>query len=363
MNPANRIAFLQEIETVLTNVDGTLEKIFDRVGWTKEFLQNKTSSAVCPFESGHRMPASSLEKHIETCEWVKDGYTRDEKEKAIPSSTFFYEKATTVFSVSIDKSLQNQILTSKSQQFNNRAILASKSCEQDKDVPRTMDRAMTELTSEERFAIYDYAVAQGKAANVQNIFQLEDLHLMLDRKQEEPNKQKSRLEILAEQRDYKRRRQSYRAKNVHITKKSYTEVMRDLIDNQMQVLMPNESENADSNHASSDGSLSHDVKPEVLVEEPNHSSRERYARDRSPKPYDRYRERERPRQSRYDDDHGRQEGYSTRKRRQSDSREKRDSSSSSKRERHHHHSKDSGRAHKSSHKKHSHRRHQRSSED
>ena len=35
---------------------------------------------------------------------------------------------------------------------------------------------------------------------------------------------KSRFEMLAEQRDYKRRRQSYRAKNVHITKRSAVEV-------------------------------------------------------------------------------------------------------------------------------------------
>lgn len=35
---------------------------------------------------------------------------------------------------------------------------------------------------------------------------------------------KSRFEVLAEQRDYKRRRQSYRAKNVHITKRSTVEV-------------------------------------------------------------------------------------------------------------------------------------------
>jgi len=35
---------------------------------------------------------------------------------------------------------------------------------------------------------------------------------------------KSRYEVLAEQRDYKRRRQSYRAKNVHITKRSAVEV-------------------------------------------------------------------------------------------------------------------------------------------
>lgn len=42
-----------------------------------------------------------------------------------------------------------------------------------------------------------------------------------DEAQGEP---KSHLELMAEMRDYKRRRQSYRAKNVHITKKSYTEV-------------------------------------------------------------------------------------------------------------------------------------------
>ena len=40
---------------------------------------------------------------------------------------------------------------------------------------------------------------------------------------------KSRYELLAEQRDYKRRRQSYRAKNVHITKRSAVEVGRTLV--------------------------------------------------------------------------------------------------------------------------------------
>lgn len=50
---------------------------------------------------------------------------------------------------------------------------------------------------------------------------------------------KSYLEILAEVRDYKRRRQSYRAKNVHITKKSYTEVIRDVINVHMEELSNN----------------------------------------------------------------------------------------------------------------------------
>ena len=40
----------------------------------------------------------------------------------------------------------------------------------------------------------------------------------------EGDQPKTRFEVLAEQRDYKRRRQSYRAKNVHITKRSAVEV-------------------------------------------------------------------------------------------------------------------------------------------
>lgn len=45
---------------------------------------------------------------------------------------------------------------------------------------------------------------------------------------DEQNEPKTHLELMAEMRDYKRRRQSYRAKNVHITKKSYTEVLYQL---------------------------------------------------------------------------------------------------------------------------------------
>ena len=44
---------------------------------------------------------------------------------------------------------------------------------------------------------------------------------LLDQGGEKPT---SKVELLAMLRDQKRRRQSYRAKNVHVTKKSYTEV-------------------------------------------------------------------------------------------------------------------------------------------
>ena len=42
--------------------------------------------------------------------------------------------------------------------------------------------------------------------------------------QEAAEEKKSRLEVMKEMRDYKRRRQKYRAKNVHITQKSIKNV-------------------------------------------------------------------------------------------------------------------------------------------
>lgn len=49
------------------------------------------------------------------------------------------------------------------------------------------------------------------------------LHKCLEGQNSKPT---SYTEYLRAMRDYKRRRQSYRAKNVHITRKSYTEVTR-----------------------------------------------------------------------------------------------------------------------------------------
>eukprot|EP00005_Dracoamoeba_jomungandri_P013457 CAMPEP_0174275076 /NCGR_PEP_ID=MMETSP0439-20130205/59630_1 /TAXON_ID=0 /ORGANISM="Stereomyxa ramosa, Strain Chinc5" /LENGTH=214 /DNA_ID=CAMNT_0015367151 /DNA_START=437 /DNA_END=1080 /DNA_ORIENTATION=- len=55
-------------------------------------------------------------------------------------------------------------------------------------------------------------------------------------KEQHENREKSQLEVLKEQRDYKRRRQKYRAKNVHLTKRSPIQVARDYINNRMEEL-------------------------------------------------------------------------------------------------------------------------------
>ncbi|KAM7309417.1 U11/U12 small nuclear ribonucleoprotein 48 kDa protein isoform X3 [Ixodes scapularis] len=95
---------------------------------------------------------------------------------------------------------------------------------------------IVELSPAERFAIYDYTVARAKAANKTPSIKLADLQINFEKKDNDQEHPPSELEIKSKMRDYKRRRQSYRAKNVHITRKSYTEVLREVIENQADYL-------------------------------------------------------------------------------------------------------------------------------
>ncbi|XP_014395256.1 PREDICTED: U11/U12 small nuclear ribonucleoprotein 48 kDa protein isoform X2 [Myotis brandtii] len=112
------------------------------------------------------------------------------------------------------------------------------------EVPLNHKRFVCDLTQADRLALYDFVIEETKKkrSDSQIIENDSDLFVDLAAKVNQDNSRKSPksyLEILAEVRDYKRRRQSYRAKNVHITKKSYTEVIRDVINVHMEELSHN----------------------------------------------------------------------------------------------------------------------------
>ncbi|XP_072176180.1 U11/U12 small nuclear ribonucleoprotein 48 kDa protein-like [Diadema setosum] len=106
-------------------------------------------------------------------------------------------------------------------------------------LPRTMDRLAVEASPTERLALYETTLEKCQARRREEQ-DYTDLELNLDQDQNDDDnaggKPKSRLEVLAEMRDYRRRRQSYRAKNVHITRKTKTDVMREIIDTHMKFL-------------------------------------------------------------------------------------------------------------------------------
>ena len=40
---------------------------------------------VCPFDAAHRIPGTSLEKHLEACMWRAEGYGKEDVPLSIPS--------------------------------------------------------------------------------------------------------------------------------------------------------------------------------------------------------------------------------------------------------------------------------------
>ncbi|KAM4705021.1 U11/U12 small nuclear ribonucleoprotein 48 kDa protein [Rhinophrynus dorsalis] len=233
---------LRELQDFTERCRSRLNEILEQLGWDHEVFSGEQETAICPYDDGHRMPKSSLEKHVAMCRLRKLGYSKEEAEEY---DTRFYYQKTKIPSVVIEREQQFHII----KEARNSAPSGRDDLSYDKsaystspvEVPHNHKRAICDLGPADRLAIYNYVLDETKkqrsaAQTEQNESDLfEDLAAKInqDDKEKEP---KSHLEIIAEMRDYKRRRQSYRAKNVHITKKSYTEIIRDVISVHMEEL-------------------------------------------------------------------------------------------------------------------------------
>ncbi|XP_034066340.1 U11/U12 small nuclear ribonucleoprotein 48 kDa protein [Gymnodraco acuticeps] len=220
---------LRELTEFTENCKDKLNHILERLGWSLDYKQELMEQ--CPYDSHHRVPARSLEKHKASCSLRKMGYSAEEEAEMLDPSVC-YENST-VRSFTMDKSSQQQVIL----QARSAAPLMrmegvfwqGQYSGQPVDVPQNHKRAVCDLTVADRLALYDHVVLSQQKEDASNN---EDLYVDLVsklQKDDDQNEPKTHLELMAEMRDYKRRRQSYRAKNVHITKKSYTEVIREVI--------------------------------------------------------------------------------------------------------------------------------------
>ncbi|KAG3288716.1 U11/U12 small nuclear ribonucleoprotein 48 kDa protein [Ictidomys tridecemlineatus] len=237
----------EELSEFVESCCRTLEEVTASLGWSLDQLDPGEEKAaedevvICPYDSNHHMPKSSLAKHMESCRLRKLGYTKEEEDEMY-NPDFFYENLK-IPSITLNKDSQFQIIkqarnaVGKDGDCYNQRMYSSLPVE----VPLNHKRFVCDLTQADRLALYDFVVEETKKkrSNSQIIENDSDLFVDLAAKVNQDNSRKSPksyLEILAEVRDYKRRRQSYRAKNVHITKKSYTEVIRDVINVHMEEL-------------------------------------------------------------------------------------------------------------------------------
>ncbi|XP_065897812.1 uncharacterized protein [Dysidea avara] len=217
------------------------------------------------------------------------------------------------------------------------------------------------LSVDDRKALYDFVV---EAAGVRNPDRkLDDLYrddfytkLQKDSQQKPGDLEPSTLEEMARQRDYKRRRQTYRAKNVHITKRSTVEVMRDVINARMAELVAELKEEATplDNNTELANSSSHDQDLASPDHDSRHSSRD-YHQSRHHE-HDRQLQRRSRSHSRDKEHHHRSRSHSRGRQSRSHSRDKRHhhrSRSHSHEKKHKHsrsHSRDKRHRHKHKHK-------------
>ncbi|XP_043973293.1 U11/U12 small nuclear ribonucleoprotein 48 kDa protein [Gambusia affinis] len=252
----DRLDRLQELTEFTETCQKQLKELFETLGWSQENDEDFDQEPMeqCPYDSNHVVPVRTLEKHKASCMLRRMGYSAEEQEEMCDPSVCYESRNIKTFLM--DKSTQHQVIL----QARSAAPLMKMEgvfwqgqySGQPVDVPQNHKRAVCDLTVADRLALYDHVVGvlgqQSETASSN-----EDLYVDLVsklKKDEQQNEPKSHLELMAEMRDYKRRRQSYRAKNVHITKKSYTEVIREVISVHSEELAREWKEEEDENHSS-----------------------------------------------------------------------------------------------------------------
>ena len=207
-----RLKEISEICDVLNESDRVIKDLSERLQWdTKHLLREQTvKKAQCPFSSDHLIKSGDLDNHIPKCRSIQMGFTQ------VESSSRFYDNTSSVVSITADITTQGN--------------------DSDIAVPAAFHVYMH--SPEERLNQYDndIKITSSKRKTEREQFESDLSESTQDGKETISESQKSELQLLAEQRDYKRRRQSYRAKNVHITKRTPLEITREIIKNRMEEL-------------------------------------------------------------------------------------------------------------------------------
>ncbi|XP_051576361.1 U11/U12 small nuclear ribonucleoprotein 48 kDa protein isoform X2 [Myxocyprinus asiaticus] len=229
-----RIQCLQELTEFTESCQAELGDLFEALGWNQEVDTLAVQMEVCPNNPNHTVPQDRMEKHKAACLLSQLAYSKEEQAEMCDPSVY-YEKAN-IPTIIMDKDRQQQVILqarANATPMRSTGHYAQSDFSADPpDVPQNHKRALCDLTVADRLALYDHVVQEASHQSTRSEYRNEDLYvdLVAKLKKEEQSGPKSHLEVLAEMRDYRRRRQSYRAKNVHITKKSYTEVIREVID-------------------------------------------------------------------------------------------------------------------------------------
>ncbi|KAL8622984.1 hypothetical protein ACOMHN_027105 [Nucella lapillus] len=285
---------IAEIKQFIEKECAEIGELLALTSWTPDFILKRTSLTQCPYDCGHQMPESSLKQHAAVCRLRKMGFSTQEVETELQKDDIFYTKAPLVGKVQLDEGLLNRVVWNHSME--NRQVHRGH-----RTMPESAIDYVVKLSAQERLAVYEHCVhtlkSQGKMANVDRdeVLTTDWERIvkkgMLEQGGERP---KTRFELMALLRDQKRRRQTYRAKNVHVTKKSYTEIIREVIQNQIDIMMPSAEVKEEGVEEEEDSTRDGDIANRSQHSDPNQS------RNRSRSPKRRRNHSRSPKRERYD---------------------------------------------------------------
>ncbi|CAG8472417.1 1321_t:CDS:2 [Paraglomus brasilianum] len=204
---------INDLTAELNNYEEKLNTIFKELNWDidtiTEYEKEASNLVTCPFDNGHKVQEKSYKDHYKRCELKYHGI-KDEKRKRrqLPSSQFFYEQSPIVISL-----VQNP---APDESFS--------SVRQPLSVSQRLGSYLADIDLSNKIRQEQHKPVRDEYKDFDEVWEA------LQRMKEQQNQgQKSRAELLAEMRDYKRRRKSYRAKNISITNRTATQVHHDLI--------------------------------------------------------------------------------------------------------------------------------------
>lgn len=229
----SRQHILDDLDEFISGCQSRVTDMLEVLGWTPEHFMQDRSRCVCPYNKSHRMPSHCIVSHAPLCSLISEGYTKSEAKAILEDRSYFYDNASCVYQVKLDLDTMNSWLWNH--HVENHSVFYGY-----KKVPQTAVEEQVLMSREDRRAVAEYVILRARAANRLKEVGRDELLVSenladLIKKENAEKHDLDPVEEMAALRDYRRRRQTYRAKNVHITKKSHTEIMREVINNQMEM--------------------------------------------------------------------------------------------------------------------------------
>ncbi|CAH0406721.1 unnamed protein product [Chilo suppressalis] len=209
---------LKSLQTYIGKVDMEVTMILQQLQWDRSHLLEKPRMVNCKYDANHRIPIEMRDAHESQCFYNVNGYSQEDL--LLPDAV----DTNAGVLIKLSKIDINSIIDKAAKA--DPTFKRGSGCEGAE--PMSLERLQASYTADERRAIYEAVVQAAPSCH-----DLTDLALLSGNEDEQKMaKQKSRLEILAELRDMKRRRTKYR---VAAKTQNYSDLLRDVIKTQMEV--------------------------------------------------------------------------------------------------------------------------------